>query len=303
MDDYYITFPVPWISPEIIEQIGKAVWLLLLLMSWTTCSHNGLGLVYGGKELRDEQLYSKLGISQSSLMRYRNRLEKCGILYTKTTWQGLKRWFLIGFTKYKNKKLTDRQRIIATTALKGIIASSPEDPSTELNPYYSQIIMMNSDDIPQTIDNDEELDISEGERSNSEDEFSKNDVRISDKDTDSINDKYGDKERRAFGPQLKPITKDKIDPVIMSIYELYNGHARTGRTKPSDEVKELIRKALERIGEMSLTSAIYEYLYQIGVEGSSERPVSPEEFFGRQYSHYTLVPIHMLENSEDGIPW
>jgi len=303
METFWITVPTVWISPEIVKRLGKSVWLLLLLLSRTTCSIGGLGLVYGGRELRDRQLFSELGISQNTLGRYRATLEETGFVHTKTEWLGLKRWFVIGCDKYKDREVTKRQADLTERAWTEILAAVPEDPSHISNPLYVDLVQKRGGDIQRQIKEGEPEPTSEGTDTSSGAAAPKNDVTITDKSKAKIADRANEKKEGASGPQLEPTTKGKTDQVIITLYDLYRQLFNVGRTKPSEEVKENIKAALKRIGERHLGDAIHEYGYQLSVEGLSERPMDPEQFFGRSYEHYTKVPIHMLENSEDGIPW
>lgn len=302
METFWIIVPTVWITPEIVKRLGKSVWLLLLLLSRTTCSIGGLGLVYGGQELRDRQLFSELGISQNTLGRYRATLEETGFVFTKTEWHGLKRWFVIGCNKYKGREVTKRQAYLAERAWKEILAAVPEDPSKIVNPLYFELVQQRGGEIQQKIKDEEPDPIPGDTNTNSGAAAPKNGVSITDTSKDKIDDRANEEEG-ASGPQLKPTTKGKTDQVIITLYDLYKQIFNVGSTKPSKEVMENIKAALKRIGETHLRDAIHEYSYQLSVEGLSERPMDPEQFFGRSYEHYTKVPVHMLENSEDGIPW
>ncbi len=302
METFWITVPTVWITPEIVKRLGKSVWLLLLLLSRTTSSVRGLGLVYGGSELRDEQLFAELGISHNTLGRYRATLEESGFVHTKTEWFGRKRWFVIGCRKYEDKKVTVWQADLAEGAWKKIIAAVPKDPSQILNPLYFELVQEMGGDIQRPIKNEEYESRSEDTATSFGAAAPKNGVSINDTIKDKIADKANEEEGGAFGPQLKPAPKGKTDQGIITLYDLYRQIFNVGRTKPSEEVIENIKAAMKRIGETHLRDAIYEYSYQRSVEGSSERPMDPEQFFGQRYEHYTRVPIYMLENSEDGIP-
>ncbi len=302
METFWITVPTVWISPEIVKRLGKSVWLLLLLLSRTTCSIGGLGLVYGGRELRDRQLFSELGISQNTIGRYRATLEESGFVHTQTEWSGLKRWYVIGCDKYKDREVTKRQADMAEGAWKEIIAAVPEDLSIMLNPLYVDLVQKRGGDIQRQIKDGEPEPTSEDTDTSSGATAPKNGLSITDTSKDKIADRANEEEG-ASGPQLKPTTKGKTDQGIITLYDLYRQIFNVGRTKPSEEVIENIKAALKRIGETHLRDAIHEYSYQLSVEGLSESPMDPEQFFERKYEHYTRVPIHMLENSEDGIPW
>lgn len=302
METFWISMPTAWITPAIVKRLGKSVWLLLLLLSRTTCSIGGLGLVYGGRELRDRQLFSELGISQNTLGRYRATLEETGFVHTKTEWLRLKRWFLIGCDKYKDREVTKWQAGLAEGAWEEIIAAAPEDLSIMLNPLYVDLVQKRVGDIQRQIKDGELEPTSEHTHTSSGAAAPKKCVSISNTSKDRIDDKANEEEEGAFGPQLSPTTKGKTDQVIITLYDLYQQLFNVGRTKPSEEVKENIKAALKRIGERHLGDAIHEYGYQLSLEGLSERPMDPEQFFGRSYEHYTKVPVYMLENSEDGIP-
>ena len=297
MDTFWVPVPTAWISPQIVKKVGKALWLLLLLLSRTTCSRGGLGLVYGGRELRDIQLYSDLGISQNTMGRYRATLEESGFVHTKTEWFGLKRWFLIGCSKYQDRPVTERQSRIISMAWRDIVAEVPEDLSRIINPFYADLVSENAEEDLEWIKNEHTPANLEDSGSNSVDTGPNNGVGITDKIKDTIKEENSEERIWAFGHNQK--TARKTDPDILSVYNQYGQVLNINRIKPSEQAIKHIGAALKRVSAGNLYTSIYEYGYQRSQDESSDRPMSHEAFFERIYLDYLQLPEDFSE-PEDG---
>ena len=297
MDTFWIPVPTAWISPQVVKRVGNAIWLLMMLLSRTTCSRKGLGLVYGGRELRDIQLFSDLGISQSTMTRYRATLEECGFVHTKTEWFGLKRWFLIGCYKYQDRPVTERQSRLISIAWREIVADLPEEDSRIINPFYVELVSENAEEALEWIKDEDRPSNIEDNDSNSGDSTPKNDVRITDKLKDKIKDKNSEEKRGAFGRNQK--TVEKVDADILYIYNHYDQVLEINSNKPSERAIKNNGTALERVSSGNLNSSIHEYSYQRSQEGISDRPMSHEAFFEKRYLNYLQLPEDFSE-PEDG---
>ncbi|MCK4579521.1 MAG: hypothetical protein KAU50_12085 [Candidatus Marinimicrobia bacterium] len=300
MNTYWIPVPTAWISPQIVKRLGRAIWLLLLLLSRTTCSSRGLGLVYGGREIRDLQLFSELGVSQNTLGRYRVRLEESGFVFTKTEWHGLKRWFILGTQKYRDRLITERHSRLVRLAWKKIVSAPQADQSRILNPLYNDLVNEITDENPGWIKYGEPSPSSGSVDIISGDTGTKNGVGITDSSKDKLPEKaYEEESEWAFGPHPEPSKRGKINLDIIAAYQLYCRLLGYPPQIPNKEERKLIGAALKRVSCGNLDSAIYDYDYLRNQEEFPIQPLTPAAFFGQAYLEHIQLPEDYQDPDDD----
>ncbi len=289
MRHLFVPYPNTWITSEISVQLGKAVWLLLLLLDLTTRSIDGLGLVFGGTLIEDEDLNARLDVHRNTLRRHRRRLEAAGFIITLTIRNGLRRWFIIGCQKYESKKATKRQVQLVHTVKAEMVASKLQEKSKILNPYYIEIIHKHEKAHSK----------SSGEATNSGEPLTKNGAPNKDKIAYKTSNKVVEKEIGAFGHSTQPtgatnLSEDGETEIPSDVLEVYLAFMKvmgSNSQDPDEDEKKLIGKALLHEGSENLLEAIHAYESELYVRDGSWRVLSTYEFFKRErYSRFLEKP-------------
>lgn len=304
MNRFFIPYPTMWISPEIATQIGKAVWLLLLLLDLTVRSIDDIGIVLGGQSIHDEDLYERLGVHRNTFTRYRKTLEEAGFIFTRVTRYALRQWFVIGSEKYRGKRAPERQVDLIQSIIADIAASRPSDKSKILNPAYFDILARYDASISK----------SRMAATNLGEQLTKNGATIIDNKADKTTD-IKEKERAASGHNSQPTGADvlpeaeetDIHPEVHEIYLAYMRLMRSNSQYPNAEERILIEEALAHEGLVNLKGAINVYEFELSYRDDKWRVLAASEFFKRErYSRFLAKPEPREPYSppaEDDIPF
>ncbi len=307
MGQFFVPFPNTWISREITTQIGKAVWLLLLLLDLTVRSIDDIGIVLGGQSIHDEDLYERLGVHRNTFTRYRKTLEEAGFIYTRVTRYALRQWFVIGSEKYRGKRAPERQVDLVQSIIVDIAASRPSDKSKILNPAYFDILNRFDASISK----------SRMVATNSGEDLTKNGATpvLIDNNTDESS--HNSKERKigASGHNPQPIegedlAKDEetdIHPEVHEVYQAYMKVMDSNSLYPNHSERTLIEEALTHEGFENLMRAISVYENELYYREGKWRVLAASEFFLRdRYSRFLAKPEPRESCSppaEDDIPF
>ena len=291
MGQFFIPYPSLWISPTIAEKLGTAIWLLLLLIDLTVRSIDDIGVVLGGKRIFDADLNDRLGGHRNTFRRHRLKLERAGFVFTKTTGNAVRQWFVIGCQKHRGKKAPKWQIQLVHSTIGEMAASRPSDKSKILNPHYFEIL--HKYDISNSM--------SSGEATNSGEPFTKNGAHdpYIDKNTNNRLNKDVKKERGAYGHSIQPtdatpISEDEETDIPSDVLEIYLAYmtviGSNSRDPDHDEIK-LIGEALVHEGIGNLLEGIRAYESELYLRDGKWRPLATNEFFKRDfYSRFLEKP-------------
>ena len=305
MGQYFVPFPNTWISREITTQIGKAVWLLLLLLDLTVRSIDDIGIVLGGQSIHDEDLCERLGVHRNTFTRYRKTLEEAGFIFTRVTRYALRQWFVIGSEKYRGKKAPERQVDLVQSIIADIAASRPSDKSKILNPAYFDILGRYDATISK----------SRMVATKFDEPLTKNGAPIIDNRADKSSHNREERERGASGHNSQPTGADvlpeaeetDIHPEVHEIYQAYMKVMDSNSLYPNHSERTLIEEALTHEGFENLMRAISVYENELYYREGKWRVLAASEFFMRdRYSRFLAKPEPRESCSppaEDDIPF
>lgn len=289
MGNFFVAYPTTWITSEISVQLGKAIWLLLLLLDMTTRSVEDIGLVHGGTSIEDEDLIARLDVHRNTLRRHRKRLESAGFIITLTIRNGLRRWFVIGSQKYESKKAPKGQVRLVKSVIARMAASELLETAKILNPHYFEILHKY----------DTANSKSSGEATNSGEPLTKNGAPNKDKIAYKTSNKVVEKEIGAFGHSTQPtgatsLSEDEETDIPSDVLDIYLAYmtviGSNSRDPDHDEIK-IIGEALVHEGIGNLLEGIRAYESELYLRDGKWRPLATNEFFKRElYSRFLEKP-------------
>ena len=141
---HYFIFPSEWLTPQIVKALGSRIWLLLYFMDKITHCAGGIGLVLGGQPLSFEDIAAELQIHRNTVALQYADLEKFGFVGSKKVWGGPRKFFVLGYSKFREKRQSpddERRFAFAHSVIQTQIQMwDNETAKNILNPNYQKVL-------------------------------------------------------------------------------------------------------------------------------------------------------------------
>jgi len=253
----YFPFYSSLISPNIIKNLGKSIFLLLWCFDKVTYIENGVGFVLGGRPMTYSYIGKNLGVHQNTIKNWGDKLFESGFIFKKKVYGSRLMWFTMGYDKKINKQKTSERYSKRITEV--LQQQKYRDNNKILNPLWNYMEFQPS-----------------SSQQNSDPNTTKNcdaKTRSCGSITYISDDKKDDKDINKYSV----VQKNKI-PSVRKVFRLYIEKMGSKRTDPTDEEATLIKNALDIEGEEIIKETIKNYFEKVE-ENRKWRPYTPQKFF------------------------